>query len=58
VLARGRGQDRELERFQADRVQVSVDTDLPRQVDGEIVAPGRKLAVSVYPSALTVRQPR
>ena len=58
VLARGRRQDRSLERFQARRVQISADTDLPRQVDGEIVAPGRTLAVSVCPSALTVRQPR
>ena len=58
VLARGRRQDRELERFQAGRVQVSADTELPRQVDGEIVAPGRTLSVSVCPDALTVRQPR
>ena len=58
VLARGPRQDRSLERFQARRVQISADTDLPRQVDGEIVAPGRTLAVSVCPSALTVRQPR
>lgn len=58
VLARGRRQDRSLERFQARCVQISADTDLPRQVDGEIVAPGRTLAVSVCPSALTVRQPR
>jgi diacylglycerol kinase (ATP) len=58
VLARGGRQDRSLERFQARRVQISADTDLPRQVDGEIVAPGRTLAVSVCPSALTVRQPR
>ena len=29
-----------------------------RQVDGEIVAPGRTLGVSVGPDALTVRQPR
>ena len=58
VLARGRRQDRSLERFQARRVQISADTDLPRQVDGEIVAPGRTLTVSVCPSALTVRQPR
>jgi diacylglycerol kinase family enzyme len=58
VLARDRRQDRSLERFQARRVQISADTDLPRQADGEIVAPGRTLAVSVCPSALTVRQPR
>ena len=58
VLARGQRQDRSLERFQARRVQISADADLPRQVDGEIVAPGRTLTVSVCPGALTVRQPK
>jgi diacylglycerol kinase family enzyme len=57
VLARGRREDRMLERFQARRVQVSADVDLPRQVDGEIVAPGRTLSVSVCPGDLVVRQP-
>jgi diacylglycerol kinase family enzyme len=57
VLARGRRQDRALERFQARHVQISADVDLPRQVDGEIVTPGRTLSVSVCPRALTVRLP-
>jgi diacylglycerol kinase family enzyme len=57
VLARGRRQDRPLERFQARRVQVNADDELPRQVDGEIVAPGRTLSVSVCPGVLVVRQP-
>ena len=57
VLARDRRQDRPLERFQARRVQISADADLPRQVDGEIVAPGRTLSVSVCPGVLVVRQP-
>ena len=57
VLARGRRQDRSLERFQARHVQVSVDVELPRQVDGEIVAPGQTLSVSVCPGVLVVRQP-
>ncbi len=57
VLTRDRRQDRLLERFQARRVQISADTDLPRQVDGEIVAPGRTLSVSVCPGVLVVRQP-
>jgi diacylglycerol kinase (ATP) len=56
VLARGQCQDRLLERFQVRRVQISADVDLPRQVDGEIVAPGRTLSVSVCPGVLTVRQ--
>ena len=58
VLARSARQDRPLERFQARRVLISAETELPRQVDGEIVAPGRTLGVSVGPDALTVRQPR
>jgi diacylglycerol kinase family enzyme len=57
VLARSRREDRLLERFQARRVQISADVDLPRQVDGEIVAPGRTLSVSVCPGVLVVRQP-
>ena len=57
VLARGQRQDSALERFQARRVQVSADVDLPRQVDGEIVTPGRTLGVSVSAGALVVRQP-
>jgi diacylglycerol kinase family enzyme len=55
VLARSRRQDRMLERFQARRVEIRAAVDLPRQVDGELVAPGRTLAVSVWPAALTVR---
>jgi diacylglycerol kinase family enzyme len=55
VLARSRHQDAGLERFQARRVEISADTDLPRQIDGETAAPGRALAVSVRPAALTVR---
>jgi diacylglycerol kinase family enzyme len=57
ILARGRRQDRQLERFQARRIQISAVADLPRQIDGEIIAPGRTLNVSVCPGVLTVRQP-
>jgi len=58
VLTRSRRQDLTLERFQARRVEIAATVDLPRQVDGEIVAAGRTLTVSVCPGALTVRQPR
>jgi diacylglycerol kinase family enzyme len=58
VLTRSRRQDRTLERFQARRVQISADGDLPRQIDGEVMAPGRSLTVTVQPGALTVRQPK
>ena len=58
VLARDRRQDRALQRLQARRVRISADGVLPRQVDGEIVSPGRALSVSVCPRALVVRLPR
>jgi diacylglycerol kinase family enzyme len=58
VLTRSRRQDRTLERFQARRVEITAAADLPRQIDGEVIAPGRTLTVSVCPGALTVRQPR
>jgi diacylglycerol kinase family enzyme len=57
MLARDRRQDRALECLQARRVQVSADAVLPRQIDGEVVAPGRALSVSVCPGTLTVRLP-
>lgn len=58
VLTRSRHTDRHLERFRARRVEISAGGDLPRQVDGEVISPGRTLVVSVRPAALTVRQPR
>ncbi len=57
VLTRSKHQDRRLERFQVRRVRISAGTDLPRQVDGEMIEPGRTLCVSVRPRVLTVRQP-
>ena len=58
LLARDRRPDRALQRLQARRVRISADGILPRQVDGEIVPPGRALGVCVSPRALTVRLPR
>jgi diacylglycerol kinase family enzyme len=58
VLSRSHRQDRTLERFQARRVEISAGGDLPRQIDGEVIAPGRTLTVSVRPGALTIRQPK
>jgi undecaprenyl-diphosphatase len=57
VLARDRRPDRALQRLQAGRVRISADGVLPRQVDGEIVPPGRALSVSVCRGALVVRLP-
>jgi diacylglycerol kinase family enzyme len=54
----GGGQDRrELERHQARRVGIWAETELPRQVDGEVIVPGDSLTVTLLPHALTVRVP-
>jgi diacylglycerol kinase family enzyme len=58
VLTGGRRHDQQLESFPARHVRISAEADLPRQADGEIIAPARALAVSVCPGALVVRQPR
>jgi diacylglycerol kinase family enzyme len=52
----GRG-DRPLERHQARRVEISAETELPREVDGEVITPGRSLTVTLLRRALTVRVP-
>jgi diacylglycerol kinase family enzyme len=57
VLTHSRHQDRMLERFQARTVEIISEVTLPREVDGEVISPGRTLTVSVQPGALTVRMP-
>ncbi len=57
VLTRDARQHRRLERYQARRVEVSSDARLPREADGELLAPAQSLSVSVLPGALTVRRP-
>ncbi len=57
VLAGSGHDDRRLARFQARRVEIQAGQALPRQVDGEVVAPGRRLTVTLRPLALTVRVP-
>jgi diacylglycerol kinase family enzyme len=49
--------DGRLARFQARRVEIRAAADLPRQVDGEMIAPGRTLIIKVRPAALLVRAP-
>ena len=57
VLTHSHHQDRNLERFQARKVEITALAPLPREVDGEIVAHGRTLTVAVRPAALRVRMP-
>jgi undecaprenyl-diphosphatase len=57
VLTRSHHDDRQLERFQARKVEITAHAELPREVDGEVVSPGQTLTVAVRPHALTVRVP-
>jgi YegS/Rv2252/BmrU family lipid kinase len=57
VLTASRRDDKRLARYRARRVEIHADRDLPRQVDGELIAPGRELTVTVLPRALLVRVP-
>jgi YegS/Rv2252/BmrU family lipid kinase len=57
VLTASRRDDRRLARYQACRVEIHADRDLPRQVDGEVISAGRELTVTVLPRALLVRVP-
>jgi undecaprenyl-diphosphatase len=58
VLTRSHVEDLQLARFQARTVEITTDAALPREVDGEILAPGTSLRVAVRPAALTVRARR
>ncbi len=49
--------DQWLERHQARRIEISAETELPREVDGEVIVPGRSLTVTLLRRALTVRVP-
>ena len=57
MITGGGHDDRRLERFQARRVEIQAATSLPREVDGEVIAPGRTLIIEVRPAALLVRSP-
>jgi diacylglycerol kinase family enzyme len=57
VLSGGGRDGWQLERHQARRVEIRSDTELPREVDGEVIAPGRSLTVTLLRRALTVRVP-
>jgi YegS/Rv2252/BmrU family lipid kinase len=55
MLAHGHDVDRQFEHHRASTVVVTATTDLPRELDGDIIAPGRSLSVKVLPKALLVR---
>ena len=57
MLAHGHDVDRQFEHHRASTVEVTTGTDLPRELDGDIIPPGRSLSVKVMPKALLVRAP-
>ena len=57
VLTGSSRDGRQLERHQARRVEIRAETELPREVDGEVITPGRSLTVTLLRRALTVRVP-
>jgi undecaprenyl-diphosphatase len=57
VVTGSRHDDRNLERYRARRIEIEAAAPLPREVDGEIITPGRSLTVTLRPGALLVRVP-
>ena len=57
VLTGSRREGRQLLSYRARHVEIRADRELPRQVDGEVIEPGRALTVTVLPAALAVRVP-
>lgn len=57
VLTGSSHDDQHLTRHRARRIEITADTDLPREVDGEVITPGRTLTITLNRSALTVRVP-
>ena len=58
IIRKPHTQDRHLERFQGQAISIVADRDVPRQVDGEVIADGRRIDARVEPGALIVRVPR
>jgi diacylglycerol kinase family enzyme len=57
VMTSSRHDDQRLERHQARSVEIHAAGELPREIDGEVISPGRSLTVTVLPAALLVRVP-
>jgi len=57
VLTGGGHDGRYLERHQARRIEIRAATELPREVDGEVITAGSSLTVTLLRRALTVRVP-
>ena len=57
MLAHGHDVDRQFEHHKASTVEVTTETELPRELDGDMIPAGRSLSVKVLPRALLVRAP-
>jgi diacylglycerol kinase family enzyme len=57
VLTRSRHNDVVLERYQARRVEIAAEAQLPRQADGELIGAAASLTVGLAPGGLLVRVP-
>lgn len=57
-VLRGRGQVAHMEVLRASRITVTSDRDQPRQLDGDVIEPGRELRVTVRPGALVLCVPQ
>jgi len=57
VLSRSSHGDAVLERYQARRVEIAAEAQLPRQADGELIGAATSLTVELVPGGLVVRVP-
>jgi diacylglycerol kinase family enzyme len=57
ILTGSRREGGQLLSYRARHVEIRADRELPRQVDGEVIEPGRALTVTVLSAALLVRVP-
>jgi YegS/Rv2252/BmrU family lipid kinase len=58
IVRRPHTQDRHLERFRGQAISIETDRMVPRQMDGEVIADGRRIDARVDPGALIVRVPQ
>ncbi|TDB78660.1 diacylglycerol kinase family protein [Micromonospora sp. KC721] len=58
AVVRRRGSVPRMEVFRARRVEISSDRPQPRQLDGDLIEPGRSLRVEIRPASLWLCVPR
>lgn len=58
VLSKDKRTDETITRMTGRRVVVRASADVPRQLDGDLIAPGRELRAECLPGRLLVRVPR